>query len=206
MEFKRVVRGYDTEEVDEAISKLEAKNRFLKDFQQTAEMEIDRLKNRLAEDSEELRKYRNDSGKLREAFAGVQRVESQIRENAEREVSGLIEKARNQAEDIIAEAHKEKEAILNESSQMLIRATAEVNQMMEEAQEKSLKIEEESEEMLEKRRKEIQVTLQDLETELLLKQESLNKLTAMEEVYRGKSVELRSHVDAIVNIFSVVKV
>lgn len=192
MEFKKVVRGYDPDEVDEAFSKLEAKNKFLDTFQQTAEAEIERLKKRLADDLEELNTYRNESRKLRDAFAGVQRVETLIREDAERGVSALMDNARIEAKDIIDKAQKEAEAKLNEaeaklkeSSEILMITTAEAN------------------EVVEKRKGEISEELQVLESELVLKQESLNKLITLEEGYRQRSTELREHIEAIVNLFSV---
>lgn len=195
------MRGYDVEEVDDLIIKLEAKNRLLTNFQQGAEVEMERLKQKLSDDSEELNKYRNDERNLRDAFAGVQRVEAQIREDAEREISELMEKARTDAKAMTDRAHEESEAKLNESAEMLMKATAERDTLLEKTQEKVRELEAEAEKILEKRKAEIQETLRVLEAETMLKQESLDRLKVLEGSYRTRSDELQGHVDAILNLF-----
>lgn len=202
MDIKRAVRGYDIEEVDEIIKKLEGKIRLLTNKFESAEVEIERLKQKLIDDSEELIKFRKDEQNLRAAFAGVQRVEAQIREDAKSEISDLMEKAQTEAKLMIDQANEESEAKLNESTELLIKTTVQVEKMLEEAQEKAQKLESEAVEMLVQRKAEICETLQILEAEATLKRESLEQLKALEGIYKGRIDGLQGHVNAIVSLFN----
>lgn len=202
MAFKRSMRGYDIEEVDRVVSDLKAQNRRLADVERDLEGQADHLRKKLAGYTQQLNMYHDNDRNLRDALAGVQRIEAQIRKDAEREVAEIIEKARAEARALVEKSRIESEETLNRSSEVLMKTTAEVNDMMAKTQEKIQKMEEEAEEMLARREVEIKEALQAVEAETKLKQESLDQLTTLVESYQGRLSELRMHVNAIERLLS----
>lgn len=101
--FKRVMRGYDPEEVDKAwaechrnLAEANASNRELR-------LQINSLREQNNEWGNRLKAYEKMELDLRDALLSAQRVANQVRDEAERSAQQVLENAKSDAEALITD-------------------------------------------------------------------------------------------------------
>lgn len=139
-DFKRVIRGYEPEAVDQAwaetdrqLSEANAANKELR-------LQINSLREQNSEWGNRLKDYEKIEKDLRDALLSAQRVANQVREDATKN-----------AEELIQSAHEEREAIINEATRLSEFKETEVETMLIEKRQEIFNIEEHIRELVEKR-------------------------------------------------------
>lgn len=97
-EFKRSLRGYDVDEVDEFLDEV------IKDFETLYKENLD-LKERMQKQQEHINRYREMEETLQNTMVMAQKLAEEARHNAEKETELLIWEARKKAEQIVSGAH-----------------------------------------------------------------------------------------------------
>ncbi|WP_366921449.1 DivIVA domain-containing protein [Metallumcola ferriviriculae] len=114
-EFRRSIRGYNEEEVDNFLDKV------LKDYEQLYKENL-RLKQEFAEMEESLSHYRDLEGTLNKTLVLAQETADELRKNAEKEAEMLYNEARFKGEKIVSAAEAQT-AKINEEQRRLIQQT-----------------------------------------------------------------------------------
>lgn len=112
--FKRVMRGYDTEEVDKAwaeshhnLAEANASNRELR-------LQINSLREQNNEWGNRLKSYEKIELDLRDALLSAQRVANQMREEAECSAQQVLDQAKSDAETLRTESQFQAEKKVSE--------------------------------------------------------------------------------------------
>ena len=98
-EFKKSVRGYDAEEVDQFLDEI------IIDFEKM-QRELELLRNQLNNYSENMNSYRDKETALNNALVSAQHFADQMRREAEDKASRIIFEAEEQAKEIIGNIEK----------------------------------------------------------------------------------------------------
>jgi cell division initiation protein len=129
--FKRVIRGYDTEEVDKAwaefqrnLSEANASNRELR-------LQINSLREQNSEWGNRLKAYEKMEKDLRDALLSAQRVATQVREEAERTAQQVLEQAKVEAETLVTETQLETERKVTELDELISSKTGLLTELEE---------------------------------------------------------------------------
>lgn len=93
-EFKKAMRGYDAEEVDEFLDEITV------DFEKM-QRELDVLKTQLSNYSENMNSYREKEISLNNALLSAQRFADQLKRDAETKAAEIIAQAEEEAKKII---------------------------------------------------------------------------------------------------------
>ena len=93
-EFKKAMRGYDAEEVDEFLDEI------IVDFEKM-QRELDVLKTQLSNYSENMNSYREKEISLNNALLSAQRFADQLKRDAETKAAEIIAQAEEEAKKII---------------------------------------------------------------------------------------------------------
>ena len=93
-EFKKSMRGYDAEEVDEFLDEI------IVDYEKM-QREIDMLKTQLSNYSENMNNYREKEISLNNALVSAQRFADQLKQDAEGRAAEIIAQAEEEAQKII---------------------------------------------------------------------------------------------------------
>ena len=93
-ELKRVMRGYDVEEVDEFLDEI------IVDFEKM-QRELDVLKTQISNYSENMNNYREKELSLNNVMLSAQRFADQLTVDAERKAAEIIANAEREAEKIV---------------------------------------------------------------------------------------------------------
>lgn len=93
-EFKKAMRGYDAEEVDEFLDEI------IVDFEKM-QRELDVLKTQLSNYSENMNSYREKEISLNNALLSAQRFADQLKRDAEAKAAEIIAQAEEEAKKII---------------------------------------------------------------------------------------------------------
>ena len=103
-DFKRVIRGYDPEAVDQAwaetdrqLSEANATNKELR-------LQINSLREQNLEWGNRLKYYEQIEKDLRDALLSAQRIANQVKEEATKQASELIQATRSESETLLNEA------------------------------------------------------------------------------------------------------
>lgn len=104
MEFTRVFRGYEPEEVDAFVEKVVKGYEAL--YQENKE-----LRERLKEKEEQLRKHEEQFVYTDEAIKLAKQAGEHLKEAAKKEADSIIQAARTKAEEIVAAAERETAAM-----------------------------------------------------------------------------------------------
>ncbi|MGC7872280.1 DivIVA domain-containing protein [Desulfosporosinus sp. SYSU MS00001] len=131
-DFKRVIRGYEPEAVDQAwaetdhqLSEANAANKELR-------LQINNLREQNTEWGNRLKSYETMESDLRDALLSAQRVANQIREEADKHAETLIKSARDESDAIISEANRLAEERKTEMEADLVEKRHEIIQLQEE--------------------------------------------------------------------------
>lgn len=121
--FKRVMRGYDTEEVDKAwaeshrnLAEANASNRELR-------LQINSLREQNNEWGNRLKSYDKIELDLRDALLSAQRVANQVREEAERSAQQVLDQAKSDAETLRLDTQFRSEQKVSELEEIVTMKT-----------------------------------------------------------------------------------
>lgn len=127
--FKRVMRGYDPEEVDKAwaechrnLAEANASNRELR-------LQINSLREQNNEWGNRLRSYEKMELDLRDALLSAQRVANQVKEEAERTAQQVLENAKNEADSLITDTQLQAEKKVSELEEILSTKTVQLEEL-----------------------------------------------------------------------------
>lgn len=104
-EFKRVMRGYDVEEVDEFLDEI------IVDFEKM-QRELDVLKTQISSYSENMNNYREKELSLNNVMMSAQRFADQLTRDAERKAAEIIANAEIEAEKIVGSTQEKYNQVL----------------------------------------------------------------------------------------------
>ena len=104
-EFKRVMRGYDVEEVDEFLDEI------IVDFEKM-QRELDVLKTQISNYSENMNTYREKELSLNNVMLSAQRFADQLTIDAERKATEIIANAEREAERIVGSTQEKYNQVL----------------------------------------------------------------------------------------------
>lgn len=104
-EFKRVMRGYDVEEVDEFLDEI------IVDFEKM-QRELDVLKTQISSYSENMNSYREKELSLNNVMMSAQRFADQLTRDAERKAAEIIANAEIEAEKIVGSTQEKYNQVL----------------------------------------------------------------------------------------------
>ena len=104
-EFKRVMRGYDVEEVDEFLDEI------IVDFEKM-QRELDVLKTQISNYSENMNNYREKELSLNNVMLSAQRFADQLTVDAERKAAEIIANAEREAERIVGSTQEKYNQVL----------------------------------------------------------------------------------------------
>ena len=104
-EFKRVMRGYDVEEVDEFLDEI------IVDFEKM-QRELDVLKTQISNYSENMNNYREKELSLNNVMLSAQRFADQLTVDAERKAAEIIANAEREAEKIVGSTQEKYNQVL----------------------------------------------------------------------------------------------
>ncbi|MBO5140964.1 MAG: DivIVA domain-containing protein [Peptococcaceae bacterium] len=104
-EFKRVMRGYDVEEVDEFLDEI------IVDFEKM-QRELDVLKTQISNYSENMNTYREKELSLNNVMLSAQRFADQLTVDAERKAAEIIANAEREAEKIVGSTQEKYNQVL----------------------------------------------------------------------------------------------
>lgn len=104
-EFKKAMRGYDAEEVDEFLDEI------IVDFEKM-QREMDVLKTQLNNYSENMNSYREKEISLNNALVSAQRFADQLKKDAETKAAEIIAQAEEEARKIIGGTEEKYQKVL----------------------------------------------------------------------------------------------
>lgn len=104
-EFKKAMRGYDVEEVDEFLDEI------IVDFEKM-QRELDVLKTQISNYSENMNTYREKELSLNNVMLSAQRFADQLTQDAERKAAEIIANAEREAEKIVGSTQEKYNQVL----------------------------------------------------------------------------------------------
>ncbi len=104
-EFKKAMRGYDAEEVDEFLDEI------IVDFEKM-QRELDVLKTQLSNYSENMESYREKEASLNNVLVSAQRFADQLKKDAETKAAEIIAQANEESQKIIHETEEKYNKVL----------------------------------------------------------------------------------------------
>lgn len=113
-EFKKSVRGYDAEEVDEFLDEI------IIDFEKM-QRELDLLRNQLNSYSENMTSYRDKEAALNNALVSAQQFADQMKKDAEQKASIILLDAEQKAKELIGNTEKKYNAMQADYSALTTR-------------------------------------------------------------------------------------
>lgn len=99
-EFKKSLRGYDMEVVDEFLDEV------IKDFETLYKENLE-LKEKLQSQQENLNRYKEIEETLQSTMVLAQKMSEEAKRNADKEVELILSEAHKRAEQIVSSAHAE---------------------------------------------------------------------------------------------------
>jgi len=133
-DFKRVIRGYDPEAVEQAwaetdhqLSEANAANKELR-------LQINSLREQNVEWGNRLKYFEQIEKDLRDALVSAQRIANQVKEEATKQADELMQDAQNESETLLNEATRLSELKEMEAENLLINKRLEIIQIEEEIQ------------------------------------------------------------------------
>ena len=113
-EFKKAMRGYDAEEVDEFLDEI------IVDFEKM-QRELDVLKTQLSNYSENMNSYREKEISLNNALLSAQRFADQLKRDAETKAAEIIAQAEEEAKKIIGGTEEKYNKVLADYTMLASR-------------------------------------------------------------------------------------
>lgn len=160
--FKKIMRGYDPDEVDKAYAELQHKLDEANASNRELRLQINSLREQNTEWGNRLKSYEGMEKDLRDALLSAQRVAGQVKDNAEQDAQALLENAKNEAETLFNESTQRVEQRVSALKEEATQAEASLSQLQERISELTLE-KEELETRMEKAGTQLELLRQTLE-------------------------------------------
>jgi len=128
-DFKRVIRGYDPEEVDEAWAETDRQLSESNAAHKELRLQINSLREQNAEWGNRLKNYEQIERDLRDALLSAQRIANQVKDEATKEADKLMQSARDESETLLSEATRISESMESEVETKLVEQRTEILQI-----------------------------------------------------------------------------
>lgn len=133
-DFKRVIRGYDPEAVNQAWAETDRQLSEVNAVNKELRIQINSLQEQNSEWGNRLKHYEQIEKDLRDALLSAQRIANQMKEEATTQANELIQSARSESETLISEATRISELQGIETETLLIDKRGEIIQIEEQIQ------------------------------------------------------------------------
>jgi cell division initiation protein len=160
--FKKIMRGYDPDEVDKAYMEIQHKLDEANASNRELRLQINSLREQNGEWGNRLKSYEEMEKDLRDALLSAQRVAGQVKENAEQDAQLLIENAKTEAETLFTESTQSVEQRVAELKEEEMQAQSSLNELQERISELRLE-KEELETRMEKAATQLEILRQTLD-------------------------------------------
>lgn len=134
-DFKRVMRGYDREEVEQSWTEI---TRMLTDSNaayKELKLQINSLREQNTEWGNRLKNYEKMESDLRDALISAQRIAKQVKEEAEYQAEELLSSAKLEVETLLSEARENIEKREEEINYLLLENQVKISDMENEIDE-----------------------------------------------------------------------
>ncbi|MDQ7094946.1 DivIVA domain-containing protein [Desulfosporosinus sp. PR] len=138
--FKRVIRGYEPEAVDQAWAEMDRQLSEANAANKELRLQINNLKEQNTERGNRLKDYEGIEKDLRDALLNAQRISTQMKEEAAKETEELIQSAR-----------AESKALIDEATQISESKEAEIELLLMDKKQKVIAVEEQIRELTSKK-------------------------------------------------------
>ncbi|MDR3539854.1 MAG: DivIVA domain-containing protein [Desulfosporosinus sp.] len=133
-DFKRVIRGYDPEAVEQAWAETDRQLSEANAVNKELRLQINSLREQNSEWGIRLKNYEKIEMDLRDALLSAQRIANQLKEEATKQANDLVQSARCESETLLYEATRISALKEVEADAMLINKHAEISQIEEQIQ------------------------------------------------------------------------
>jgi cell division initiation protein len=133
-DFKRVMRGYDPQDVDQAWAEMDDQLSVVNAHNKELRLQINSLRDQNSEWGNRLKHYEQIDKDLRDALLSAQRIATQVKEDATKQANELIQSARSESETLLSEATRISELKEIETETILIEKREEIIQIEEQIQ------------------------------------------------------------------------
>ena len=130
-DFKRVIRGYDPEAVDQAWAETDRQLSEANAAHKELRLQINSLREQNSEWGNRLKNYEQIEKDLRDALLSAQRIANQVKDEATKQADELMQSARNESETLLSEATRISESMEIEIETKLIEKRMEILQIEE---------------------------------------------------------------------------
>ena len=130
-DFKRVIRGYDPEAVDEAWAETDRQLSEANAAHKELRLQINSLREQNLEWGNRLKQYEQIEKDLRDALLSSQRIANQIKDEATKQVDELMQSAIIESDTLVSEATRISKSMELEIESKLIEKRMEVLQIEE---------------------------------------------------------------------------
>jgi cell division initiation protein len=110
-DFKRVIRGYDPEAVDQAWTETDRQLSESNAAHKELRLQINSLREQNAEWENRLKQYEQIDRDMRDALLSAQRIANQVKDEATKQADELLQSARNESETLLSEATRISESM-----------------------------------------------------------------------------------------------
>jgi len=110
-DFKRVIRGYDPEAVDQAWTETDRQLSESNAAHKELRLQINSLREQNAEWENRLKQYEQIDRDMRDALLSAQRISNQVKDEATKQADELLQSARNESETLLSEATRISESM-----------------------------------------------------------------------------------------------
>ena len=131
LDFKRVIRGYDPEAVDQAWAETDRQLSESNAAHKELRLQINSLREQNSEWGNRLKNYEQIEKDLRDALLSAQRIANQVKDEATKQADELMQSARNESETLLSEATRISESMEIEVETKLIEKRMEILQIEE---------------------------------------------------------------------------
>gem|GEM_PF-1043573 len=133
-DFKRVMRGYDPEAVNQALEDIDRQFSEANAANKELSLQLNSLREQNSEWGNRLKYYEKIEIDLRDALLSAQRVANQVKEDATKQADEILQSARNESETILSEAKRISESKELEVETILMEKRSEIKQIEEQIQ------------------------------------------------------------------------
>lgn len=125
-EFKRVIRGYDPEAVDQAWAETDRQLSEANAAHKELRLQINSLREQNSEWGNRLKNYEQIEKDLRDALLSAQRIANQVKDEATKQAEELMQSARHESETLISDATRNTESMESEVETKLLEKRNEI--------------------------------------------------------------------------------
>ncbi len=130
-DFKRVIRGYDPEAVDQAWAETDRQLSEANATHKELRLQLNSLREQNTEWGNRLKHYEEIEKDLRDALLSAQRIANQVKDEAKKHADKLMESALNESETMLSEATRISESMEIDVETKLVERRMEVLQIEE---------------------------------------------------------------------------